>query len=378
MPRGRWVRRAAVFGLWTLVGLFFSTQGYLILTRVYGSDEPFWMVAANTLPGWYVWAALSPAVARLARRYRVSRGTWRRALAAHALFACAFAALDVLVAVTFLAVLWSAVGFDVSWAKFARNNLILFFHWNVLVYAALVALAHAADYSREARDRERRALQLEAQLARARLGALQAQLHPHFLFNALNGIAELIHEDPAAAERMVLRLGELLRTALRESDAQEITLGRELEFVRAYLEVEQVRFQDRLSVDWRIDPVALPALVPALVLQPLVENALRHGVAAHTGSCRVTVGAALVGGSLRLEVSDTGPGLPPGGVREGLGLSNTRLRLAQLYGPGGRLELTGVAGGGAVAAVVVPHRAAPADAGTGEGDGGEPGAGAGG
>src|SRR5947207_8288077 len=313
MPRGPWVRRAAVFGLWTLVGLFFSTQGYLILTRVYGSDEPFWMVVANILPGWYVWAALSPAVARLARRYRIAGGAWRRALPAHALFAGAFAALDVLVAVTFIAVFWSAVGYDVSWANFARYNLVLFFHWNVLVYAALVALAHAADYSREARDRERRALQLEAQLARARLGALQAQLHPHFLFNALNGIAELIHEDPAAAERMVLRLGDLLRAALRDSDAQEITLGRELEFVRAYLEVEQVRFQDRLSVDWRIDPVALPALVPALVLQPLVENALRHGVAAHTGSCRVTVGAALVGGSLRLEVSDTGPGLPPGG-----------------------------------------------------------------
>src|SRR5205085_9884726 len=128
----------------------------------------------------------------------------------------------------------------------------------------------------------------------------------------LNGIAELIHEDPAAAERMVLRLGDLLRAALRDSDAQEVTLGGELEFVRAYLEVEEVRFQDRLRVDWRIDPAALPALVPALVLQPLVENALRHGVAGGTGPCRVTVAAAFADGSLRLEVSDTGPGFPPG------------------------------------------------------------------
>src|ERR1041385_7241934 len=108
MPRGRWAHRTAVFGLWTLVGLFFSTQGYLILTQVYGENDPFWMVVANTVPGWYVWAALSPVVARLARRYRVARGTWRRALPAHGLFACAFAALDILVAVTFLAVLWSA------------------------------------------------------------------------------------------------------------------------------------------------------------------------------------------------------------------------------------------------------------------------------
>jgi len=369
MPRGRWVRRAAVFGLWTLVGLFFSTQGYLILTRVYGSDEPFWIIAANTLAGWYVWAALSPVVARLARRYRVARGTWRRALPAHGLFACAFAALDILVAVTFLAVLWSAVGYDVSWAKFARYNLILFFHWNVLVYAALVAVVHAADYSQQARDRERRALHLEAQLSAARLRALQAQLHPHFLFNALNGIAELIHEDPAAAERMVLRLGDLLRTALRESDAQEIPLARELEFVRAYLEVEEARFQDRLSVDWRIDPATLTALVPALVLQPLVENALRHGVAGGTGPCRVTVGAAVTGGSLRLEVSDTGPGLPPGGAAEGLGLSNTRLRLEHLYGRGGTLELDSPAGGGTVAAVVIPRCTPPAGAGEEGGDG---------
>jgi two-component system, LytTR family, sensor kinase len=242
------------------------------------------------------------------------------------------------------------------------TGMMYSFHWNVLIYFTLVALCHARDFYGRYRERDRRALELESRLAVARLQALSMQLQPHFLFNALNAIAELIHESPDTAEAMVLRLAELLRLALRADNAQEIPLARELEFVRQYLEIEQVRFGDRLQVDLVIDPVTPKALVPGFALQPLVENAVRHGIYPKVGAGRIEIRASRDGECLRVEVTDDGPGLPKlEPVRDGLGLGNTRVRLAQLYGPSGRLNLESPAAGGLKVTLEVPFRLAEGD-----------------
>src|SRR4029079_2186861 len=176
------------------------------------------------------------------------------------------------------------------------------------------------------------------------LQALKMQLHPHFLFNTLNSISALLDEDVDAADQMLARLGDLLRMTLENSGAQEITLQEELEFLRCYLEIEQVRFNDRLTVDMKIEPATLDAQVPNLILQPIVENAIKHGIVSRIAPGRIEISAIRYGGSLKLQVRDNGPGLHPGEassgrVKEGLGLANTRARLEQRYRHDHRFEM---------------------------------------
>ncbi len=236
-------------------------------------------------------------------------------------------------------------------------------HDNVEVYWMGLAVALAVDYYRRARDRELRASQLETQLARAHLQALEMQIQPHFLFNTLNSISELVHEDPLAADRTITRLGDLLRMSIDREVGPEVPLSRELDFVGAYLEIERTRFHDRLTVEVAVDPEARNALVPNLVLQPLVENAIRHGVSPRARPARITVTAARDGDRLRMVVRDDGRGLPAR-PRERVGIGNTRTRLEQLYPGAHRFELAGAPEGGCVATVEIPFRLAPLPSGT--------------
>ena len=236
---------------------------------------------------------------------------------------------------------------------------------DVLFYALLVSAAQAVWWSRRAQERERRALAAEARFAEARLEALRMQINPHFLFNALNGVATLIHLDPRAADTMLGHLGELLRASLDEANAGEVPLRRELDFARRYLAIERTRFGDRLRVDEHIDDEVLDAPVPAFILQPLVENAIKHGVSGVRGPGVVTLVAARDGGRLRIEVIDTGPG--PGAAAgamataegkakpgTGIGLANIRARLEQLYPGRHEFVLLAGDGGGCVARLVLP------------------------
>ncbi|WP_343073640.1 sensor histidine kinase [Pyxidicoccus fallax] len=233
---------------------------------------------------------------------------------------------------------------------------------NVLVWLVLTAGAHALGLARRAHVRQRRADQLQAQLAEARLQGLAAQLRPHFLFNALNAVASLVHTDPDRAERMLARLGDLLRRSLEADARQEVTLREEQEALAPYLDIERTRFGPRLEVEWHLSPDVLEARVPHLALQPLVENAIRHGLAPRAEPGRVCISAERDGDALRVRVQDDGMGLPAGGPpgrgRGGVGLSNLRARLATLYGPGAALELKPGTPRGAVAELRLPLREA--------------------
>jgi LytS/YehU family sensor histidine kinase len=223
----------------------------------------------------------------------------------------------------------------VPWATYAQRQYLGNLDWTLMTYAAIAGLSYALGYQRESQGRAIRAAHLEARLAEARLKTLEAELHPHFLFNTLHAISTLIHVQPDAADRMISRLSDLLRITFARSGAARITLQEELEFLEKYLEIEQTRFQDRLTVSYDIDPDTLDTEVPRMILQPIVENAIKHGVAPRSGPGTIQIVAARDGDVLRLEVRDNGPGL--GGrertrLHQGVGLSNTRDRLACLYG----------------------------------------------
>ena len=229
-----------------------------------------------------------------------------------------------------------------------------------------MGMAHAFVFYERARDRERHAVMLEAGLTKSRLQTLQMQLKPHFLFNTLNSIASLIHENPRAADEMIGSLSDFLRLTLETSDRSEITLSEELEYLDHYLTIEQIRFGERLRVEKQIEPAALNSLVPVLILQPLVENAVKHGVEKQLAPVLVRITATRAGDFLRLEVSDNGPGLknaPMGKLNEGVGLSNTRARLQEVAGNVSSLNFCLPSQGGLVAEIQIPWRTgSPADA----------------
>jgi two-component system LytT family sensor kinase len=236
----------------------------------------------------------------------------------------------------------------------------------LLVYCGIVAAGLAREYSLRFRARQAEAVHLQAetaelraQLAEARLSALRSQVDPHFLFNTLNAVSALVERDPSGVRRMIARLSELLRHSLEGAGEAEVTLGQELGFVDRYLEIMRIRFQGLLEVESEVDPTLHDALVPSLVLQPLVENAVKHGVSRRKSGGLIRIAARREDGRVLLSVRDNGPGLAAGALREGVGLRNTRERLAQLYGPDQSLELRPLEGGGVEARVTLPWHAAP-------------------
>ncbi len=238
----------------------------------------------------------------------------------------------------------------------------------LLIYGQMAAVTHGIHYYTRWRDRELGTSRLEAQLAQAQLQMLRMQLHPHFLFNTLHSVSSLMHSDVKAADRILALLGDLLRDSLDKVGSQEITLKQELDFIDRYLEIERTRFRDRLRAELRIEAETWDALVPSFVLQPLVENAIRHGVSRRAQPGHVVVAATREGGRLVLSVTDDGPGLGEGPLagRSGVGLTNTRARLQQLYGRDGVLELRSGRHGGAEARVEMPFRTPAAEPAPGE------------
>jgi LytS/YehU family sensor histidine kinase len=300
----------------------------------------------TSLASAWLWVPLTMLALWLAHRYPLGRGRLLPRLGLHLLSVIAvvlFRALAVLVLNPWVGWYATLPPLPELLLTSAQNNVFL--------YSLVIGVAHAAHYAGESRRRD-------DQLAEARLLTLKAQIQPHFLFNTLNTIALMVRESPASAERLIARLSELFRHALEGATIHEVPLADELRFAAAYLEIEAARLEDRLRVEWQIDPDALGARVPHLILQPLVENAIRHGITPRSAAGRLRVAARRENGQVRLEVEDDGVGLAGAGRPvAGVGLANLRARLAALYGPAGELALTPTPGGGVTATLVVPYRA---------------------
>jgi hypothetical protein len=355
-PRSRWVFPALVFGVWNAVGAFSAAQWWLVRATADGPVQPLrgrWLVESM-----WLWAAFTLLIFPLAHRFPLERRRLARNLPLHVLFALGFCVVDVLADALFVPLLGPAQGTFTQ--RLIGRSFI-----NVFSYAAVVGVAHATRYYGLMMERRARAAVLERQLLRARLQALEAQLHPHFLFNTLHTVGSLIRVgEHANALRMLSGLADLLRQALRNRDAQEVPLAEELDFVGRYLEVERVRFQDRLRTLVQVeDDVPGDALVPRLILQPLVENAIRHGVERRGEGGAVEIRVRREGGLLLMTVRDDGPGPIGNGSPNGrgIGLGNTRERLQHLYGDVHRFNLGGDAAG-AVATIAVPFHRVPAGA----------------
>lgn len=349
-------RGLAILATLALVAMLLAAQAWL---AAHERGEPLaWARASIVWLSWAAtWAVLTPFALRLAARFPLARPRLPRALTVHAIAsaACAIASLALFaLAAPHVGAAHSAPTWLATFGRLLGTTFLL----NLPVYWLIVGAAQVERLVRAARENERRQLQLEAQLADARLQALRTQVQPHFLFNALNTISVLMHEDVGSANRILLQLSALLRRSLDSGDAHEVRLGEEIDFLQRYLEIEQARFGDRLSYEILVPDELMDAQVPALILQPLVENALRHGLAARARRGRIRVSAGREGDRLRLVVEDDGAGLPSR-MSERVGLSNTRARLELMYAAEHRFELRNAPGGGAVADISLPLRAQP-------------------
>ena len=303
----------------------------------YAGRELSWARAlAVSIADWELWALLAPLVLALAARVPVSRARLASALAVHLPASVVLAVVKLIAEARLTAPLLGGA------RLLAGVNKL---YMAVLIYWAIVVAAQYADQRRLARERELRTARLETELARAQVEALRMQLHPHFLFNTLNAIAGLMREDVEAADLMLAQLSELLRKTLDTEGRHEIPLAEEVRWLRTYLAIQQTRFGPRLRVDIDVPAECDAALVPTLILQPLVENAIRHGFSATPGPGRVAIAARRTEGRLSLEVTDEGPGAAEP-VREGYGLRNTRARLQARYGAPALLAVERRAGGG--------------------------------
>jgi two-component system, LytTR family, sensor kinase len=344
----KWLRWLIGFGVWTSLAVLLSVRGLLYYYRK-GGELPWAEVISASFIDFYLWGAVSPLIFILCRRFPIERGKVAQRIFLHLFlgFTFAFAILQLSLLCYWYFGYPNAEYYPSLAAVFKKSVFDPYLlHQNILVYWMTLLAAHTVRYYRQLRVREMQTARLSEQLAQAQLNALKMQVHPHFLFNTLNAISALLDTDVKAADRMIARLSDFLRMTLKSSDAPATTLERELEFLRTYLEIEKIRFQDKLAVEINVEPQVLDAVVPNLILQPLVENAVRHGIARQTITGRVRIAAQRYENRLLIEIEDNGPGLKSekstnGQPQEkGLGLANTQARLEHFYGRDFHFEIS--------------------------------------
>lgn len=402
-----WWKAILLLAAWAALGILFTLQFVLVASLD-------WREAmAISLPFWVTWAPLLPTVVWLAFRFPLEQGKWSTSVPAHLLGCVAVVAVGLVSARQFGAGPAVRPGLENQrrapdagrrppgppedpgdperpgtpplarsgpppWARAGGRQAAFRITSDLLLYWLIVSAATAVMYLQRARQRERQALALQARLSEARLLSLRMQLQPHFLFNTLNAISTLVYTAPRAADEMISNLSGLLRSSLDTAEEQEVPLRRELDFLKLYLDIEQVRFGDRLRVEQDIPPDTMTAFVPTLILQPIVENAIKHGIEPQTRAGHIRISARRRGDWLRLTVADNGAGLavpassadPTSASRSsssGIGLRNTQARLSELYGPQHRFTLSNEPAGGCVVEVewlwhTEPMPAAPAPA----------------
>jgi two-component system LytT family sensor kinase len=355
------VRLRLIAGVATALSIFSTFQAYNYVSLFTERDPSFPMLLLLNVSYWYSWALLVPVVLWMARRFRFDRQSWRRSVLAHIPAVLAVTALHAVLTVSLRTPILTAYGRDAMWWSSFQELFFLYFDWEMMTYWAVVGASHAYDFHRESQAQKLAAAHLQTRLAEASLQSLQRQLHPHFLFNTLHSISALIPRDPEAADAMLGQLSDLLRLTLDRIGTQELALKEELDFVQKYVEIERTRFGDRLHVEFDIAPETLDAAVPNMLLQPLVENAIRHGIARKVGGGRVEITARRHDGDLCLVVRDTGPGLAEAkpGLSKGVGLANTRSRLEHLFGGRHSLDFSEPPGGGLAVKIVIPFSVDP-------------------
>ena len=325
------------FVVWTIVGLSFAGRSLFHAYRE-GIQVNWKEIVSGFLIDFYIWGAVSPLIFRVARRFPVERGKIAGRIAFHF-----FAGVIFIFVVNLISIpAYWYLGFPS--AKSYPTFKVLFddvitspymIHQGAIVYWGTLIAAHAFEYYRKFQAGKTRAAELSTRLAQAQLAALKMQIHPHFLFNTLNSIASLLHKDVEAADRMIARLSDFLRMTLKNSGESKVSLEQELAFIKNYLEIEEIRFRDRLDIEMEIAPETLNAQVPNLILQPLIENAMRHGIAPQIAGGKLRIQTKLEEGRLLIKIEDNGPGL--NGSKKtnsddgGVGLTNTRARLEQFY-----------------------------------------------
>lgn len=343
----------AIFGVWTTLGLLSCAQSALFLAQA-GQHLTWGMFAARMLD-WYTCGIFTPFFFWLAARFPVDRRHWR----VNVFVQLAASSVAVVIKYAFLYWFWQHTRPDprMTFARVLESNFII----ESMIIWAVIAIIHGILFYRRWQEREQLAVELRGRLSEAQLEVLKGQLRPHFLFNTLNSISTLVHSDPAAADRMVVQLADLLRASLETSGRHEIPLADELALLERYVDIMRVRHEDRLTVCIRATPRARAALVPHFILQPLVENAIEHGIGRRAGSGRIVVDASDAGDQLHLRIGDDGGGMAPGAngslaPDEGVGLGNTRLRLRQLYGDAHSFAIERSDAGGTLVTIAIPRR----------------------
>ena len=352
------------FAFWTVVGIFFFSQA-LVQKLLSREPTPWQHYLISWMTGFYLWALLTPFVLWLGHRFPIARPNWVRRLALHLPISIVISIAQLFVESVILSQLHVFPKVMTSLMGTFIFLLTIGFHQGVITYFLILGGQYGVDYYHKYLEREKQALRLElntaqlkSQLASAQLSALKMQLQPHFLFNTLNAIMVLVRQQKSTqAEEMLGRLGDLLRCVLEDVDAQEVSLRRELEYLQLYLSIEQARFPDRLRAEISADQSILDAAVPQMGLQPIVENAIRHGIGQSSAAGRIQINATRLNDMLEIKVKDDGPGLAgkksPAGT--GIGLSNTRARLQQLYGDTAGLSVENDRAGGVVVTMVLPY-----------------------
>ncbi|MFN2392289.1 MAG: sensor histidine kinase [Pyrinomonadaceae bacterium] len=350
--------------------LIFSA-GWILLAFLYSGTVYFSQVRRDHPIGWknvflwqapiYIWAILLPLIVFFAKRFRFEQRNWWRLLPAHFVAVIVFLLLHVAIYVSFLIIVNPAFVakeggfFALTFTLTIRNWIV-----DLPTYCFLLSSIYIVDFYRRFQAEQLKSSELKAALATSQLNALKMQIHPHFLFNTLNSISALMHKDVKAADKMVARLGDFLRMTLESSGDREVSLKQEMDFVGHYLEIESVRFQDRLVVKMNIDPETLAARVPNLILQPIVENAIKHGISQQESVESLIISSKRHGDRLQIRIEDSGPGLQPsnengkGSRNVGIGLANTRARLAHLYAENYRFEIKNAVPHGLIVTLEIP------------------------
>ena len=339
----------AIFGYFTAAGLLLFGYRYLEYVSNREPVSPLAPLINELFTGAWTAALLFPLVARFARRFPFGRANWKTRVPLHACALLGFSLAHTSLMWLLRPPLYRLFGFrGYDYGVMTARYPMEFFH-DVIVYIILVSVVYTFD-------RRVRTAQLETRLAQARLENLRLQLQPHFLFNTLNTISSAVYEDPRKADAMIARLSRLLRVTISDSDAQVVPLEREIETFELYLDIMRQRFEEKLKIDVRIAPEVRKALVPHLLLQPLVENSIKYGADPESNAVTVILTADRDGASTRVRIRDHGRGLPEGKMRRGTGISNTAERLEKLYGGGHRLEFANCADGGLAVTIAIPYR----------------------